>query len=303
MYLPFKAEKGHPKMGLRPLSLQSWLEIDEDFCAQLTLKSKLLSHCHDAVFAAIPDTQLAQKESLTLIVDHLLTRFPSIYQLTDDKRESLHNLKMQQTWQIADAKIAPLDLAARLVQEDLCLMQPSTEGYQLAAASVCFPLRWSLRDKVGQSMGKIHQRVPEYSQRLTRPVDNMFDRLKESSPGLRFNWTVVDSPDLRLLQSKQVTELNDAITPDNAGEMLWLRVERQTLRRLPVSRNILFTIRTFVYPLWQVTQQSEAADLAGAIAVLKPEMQVYKNLLPFRQALTGYLNSCIESTTQTKTAQ
>ena len=288
-------------MGLKPLSLQSWLEVDGDFHTQLILKAKLLSQCHDAVFAAIPGTQLAQKESLTLIVNYLLTHFPSIYQLTKDRRESLYNLKTQQTWQLTDAKIAPLDLAARLVQEDLCLMQPSVEGYRLAAASVCFPLRWRLQEKVGQPMRKIHQRVPEYPERLKCSVDNMFERLKVSSPGLRFNWTIVDSPELRLLQNKQMTEFNAAITAENAGERLWLRVERQTLRRLPASHNILFTIRTFVYPLWQVTQQLDAAaDLLKAIAVLKPEMQVYKNLLPFRQALMGYLTSCIKSTTQTK---
>lgn len=304
MYLPFKAERGHLKMGLKPLSLQSWLEIDEDFATQLTLKAALLSREHSAVFATVPGTQLAQKESLHLVIDHLLMYFPTVYQLMTDDKMHLNNLKTQQTWQLADPNIAPLDLAARLVQEDLCLMQPGAEGYQLAAASVCFPLRWSLREKVGQSIGQIHQRVPEYSQRLKHPVDNMFNRLKDLSPGLRFNWTVVDSPDLRLLQNKQMTEFNPAITAKNAGERLWLRVERQTLRRLPVSRNILFTIRTFVYPLWQVVQQFEAAaDLSKAILVLKPDMQVYKNLLPFRQALTDYLHSCIEAAAQTKTVQ
>lgn len=307
MYLPFKAESGHPKMGLKPLPLESWLEIDEYFSSQLALKSKLLSHCSQDVFVALPDTQLAQQESLQLIVDYLLEHFPAIYRAESDGRDRLHNWRTQQTWQLSGTTIAPLDLAARLVQEDLCLMQPaqlSTEspadlsidnGYRLAAASVCFPLRWSLCEKVGQSMGKIHQRVPEYSQRLTRPVDNMFNRLREDAPGLRFNWTVVDSPELRLLQDKQVTAFNSAVTAENAGEMLWLRVERQTLRRLPVSRSILFTIRTFIYPLSQVVQQPGAAgDLATAIEALKPELQVYKNLLPFRQALMSYLACCVE---------
>lgn len=213
---------------------------------------------------------------------------------------------------MADFAQAPLDLAARLVQEDLCLMlpdnqpneqpdkPPNKQGYRLAAASVCFPLRWSLKEKLGQPLCQIHQRVPDYPQQLTHHVDSMFDRLREDSPALRFNWSLVDSPELHLAQSKQITQFNPAINADNAGASLWLRVEKQTLRRLPVSRGILFTIRTFVYPLEKVTKSSTvAAELAQAVQLLKPEMQIYKNLLPFRPALMSYLDSRIRRQVET----
>ena len=36
---------------------------------------------------------------------------------------------------------------------------------------------------------------------------------------------------------------------DNAGQRLHLRVERQTLLRLPKSNAVLFTIRTYMNPL------------------------------------------------------
>ena len=36
---------------------------------------------------------------------------------------------------------------------------------------------------------------------------------------------------------------------DNAGQRLHLRVERQTLSRLPKSNAVLFTIRTYMDPL------------------------------------------------------
>jgi hypothetical protein len=38
----------------------------------------------------------------------------------------------------------------------------------------------------------------------------------------------------------------DPVTVDNAGERLHLRVERQTLSRLPRSNAVLFTIRTYM---------------------------------------------------------
>ncbi|MGB3296031.1 MAG: DUF3445 domain-containing protein [Phormidesmis sp.] len=290
MYLPFVAAKGRPKMGLKPLPLSTWIEIDEAFVAELSLKAALLTHHYEDVFAALPNTRSAQQEILQLLIEHLLEQFPAVYR---PLKAGIQNRKTRQTWQFSDFAEAPLDLAARLVQEDLCLMLPG-QGYHLAAASVCFPLRWSLRAKLGQPMRQIHQQVPDYPQRLADPVDGMFDRLRADFPGLRFNWTIVDSPELYLAQSKRNIQFNPEITARNAGEMLWLRVERQTLRRLPLSQGILFTIRTYVYPLVQVVQNPEnAADLLGAIAAFTPDMQIYKNLLPFNQALTGYLYSCM----------
>ena len=295
MYLPFVKSSDRLAMGLKPLPIQDWIEIDDAFTAELALKSALLAHCYQDIFVALSHTQAAQQEALQLISDHLLQHFPLIYQAQNKgTSRGIYNLKTEQSWNLADFAQAPLDLAARLVQEDLCLMLPG-EGYRLAAASVCFPLRWSLKEKLGQPLSQIHQRVPDYPQQLTRHVDNMFDRLKENSPALRFNWSLVDSPELHLAQDKQITQLNPVVNADNAGASLWLRVERQTLRRLPVSRGILFTIRTFVYSLEKVTERpTVAAELAQAVQRLKPEMQIYKNLLPFRAALMSYLDSRIK---------
>ena len=286
-YLPFMESRPHPVIGLKALTLENWLEIDAKFCAYLQCKAQLLSNRHADVFAALPGTRSVQAEVLDLLVDYLLTYAPELYKPVDN---GICNLKTGETWVFDTFADAPLDLAGRLVQEDLCLLLPGANGYVLAAASVCFPLRWSLQTKLGQPMGQIHQRVPTYAQKLEHPVDNVFTRLRESFPGVRFNWTIVDSPELFLEQDKLLTAFNDAITPDNAGQMLWLRVERQTIRRLPVSQGVLFTIRTHVYPLEQVIETPQiAAKLSQAVCSLRPEMQVYKNLRPFREALLGYL--------------
>ena len=287
MYLPFMETTKHPAMGLKPLSLENWIEIDEHFVADLNCKDELLSHRHRDVFVAMPDTQSAQMEVLQMLMTHLLAYFPSVYQ---PLKQGIYNLKTEQTFTVTEFADAHLDLAGRLVQEDFCLLMPGEGGYVLSAASVCFPLRWKLREKLGQPIGHIHKRVPGYSQKLERPVDNVFERLRDGFPALRFNWSIVDSPDLYLDQDKLVTAFNGAITVETAGQSLWLRVERQTLRRLPVSGAILFTIRTYIYPLEQVAADAiVASKLIHAIQSLMPDMQVYKNLLPFRQALLDYL--------------
>lgn len=290
IYLPFMTTSNHLSMGLKALSLPDWLDIDDMFAAQLAEKSRLLGDRHADVWASLPDTQSAQQEVLDLVSQHLLQYFPDLYHPLED---GLYNRVTRQQFSFSDFAHAPLDLAGRLVQEDLCLLLPGAEGYILSAASVCFPLRWCLRDKVGQPVDHIHQRVPGYAQTLANPVNKVFDRMRQEFPGVRFNWSLVDSPELFLDQNKHVTDFNPAITDNNAGHSLWLRVERQTLRRLPMSNGILFTIRTYIYPLEHITQVANvAAQLAQAVIALHPDMQVYKNLLPFREALLMYLNRC-----------
>ena len=83
----------------------------------------------------------------------------------------------------------PLITAARLVQEDLCLLRAGAEGYALAAAVVCFPSRWSLAEKAGKPLRAIHGPVPDYEAELTRPVDRFFDMLKPERPVWRANWS------------------------------------------------------------------------------------------------------------------
>ena len=60
------------------------------------------------------------------------------------------------------------------------------------------------------------------------------------------------------------------VTPENAGEMLFVRSERQTLRKLPATGAVVFTIGVYVAPLGSlspgnVTRIAEAGRLKVAV--------------------------------------
>ena len=278
IYLPFGDRT--LTLGLKPLKLADWIEIDDQFVPYLQRKTELLETNYSEVFASLPGTQIAQQEVLNLLLEHLLQQFPQQYDRTS---ESITTKATHQTWKITDFA-QPLDLAGRLVQEDLCLMQPSDRGYILAAASLYFPLRWRLLEKLGRSLMQIHQPVPEYSEELRNPVDRLFDRLKVDRPVSRSNWSIVDTPELHLGHQSHSDTAPLEHTP--SGESLWIRVERQTLRRLTQSCCILFTIRTYRYPLAILRNYPDSAiELSTIVQQLSPEMQRYKNLLPIRETL------------------
>jgi hypothetical protein len=85
--------------------------------------------------------------------------------------------------------------------------------------------------------------------------------------------------------------VNPAITPANAPDTVFLRVERQTLSVLERTGAVLFTIRTHVYPLRRVVAApGAAARLAEAVREMPAEMRLYKSFAPFRDALLAYLD-------------
>lgn len=277
IYLPFVEGDRTLALGLKPLKIEDWIEIDDQFTAYLQRKTELLETIHSEVFASLPNTQIAQQEVLDLLLNHLSQQFPELYDRTS---ESITIKATDQTWNLNEFE--PLDLAGRLVQEDFCLMQPSDRGYILAAASLCFPLRWRLLEKLGNPMMQIHQPVPNYPEQLGNSVDRLFDRLKVDRSVFRLNWSIVETPELYLGHLSHSNTATLELTPND----LWIRVERQSLRRLAQSNWILFTIRTYRYPLMLLKDYPESAiALLSIVQHLSPGMQLYKNLLPIREML------------------
>lgn len=225
---------------------------------------------------------------LDALLVHLLEYFPKYYH---HQGNQVINLLTQQVWNISDFVETPLELASRLVQEDLCLLRSSSEGYILAAGSVCLPFHWWFPDKLGNPIAQLHQRVPGYGEKLEHPVNNFFDRLRADYSGYRLNWAIQDTPNL-CLATHQPTELSDdPITTNNIGQKLWIRVERQTLRRFEKSNSILFTIRTYLYPLSILENYPAMAfGLLAEIQQMPFKMQHFKELTSIQEMLLDYLS-------------
>ncbi len=277
-------------MGLFPLELQDWIEPDERMVTELAEKERLLHERPYDVFAALPEAAEGAAETLALLAEHLPTRFPALY---TREGEVLHNLVTQQSWDLTQTELHPLDVAGRLVQEDLCLMKPleSSEAYCLVAASLCFPTRWRLSEKIGQPLNTIHAPIPGYEEQLASTMDRYFERIKTDKPVWRLNWGLIDDPALFQPTGHGRKGHNPDITPENAGEKIWLRMERQTLRRLPRSQDVLFTIRVYVRPLHDLANRPEqAAALAAAARALPEPMRLYKSLPPFLDAVLLWLD-------------
>ncbi len=303
-------------MGLITVSEAEWFEIDQRYQEEMRERRRLLDTLHPEVFGALPASDAARTEALALIVSALTSHHPDCF--TRD-RGLLRNQLTGETWDPKSRMAAgrppnmagmlagrcgsreavmdsgspldPLELAGRLVQEDLCVIQDSADGPIFTAGVLCFPSRWRLKEKLGKPLSLVHGPVPLYADRMARPVDRFMRHVKPGHIASRLNWSVLDDPTLFQPAGKWRVDRNAAITQENAGERLFLRVERQTLRRLPTSGAILFGIRVHVYGLGDVIDRpARAADLAGAVRSLPREIALYKSMLPIQDALLGWLD-------------
>jgi hypothetical protein len=289
VHLSFEPGPFRMAMGLIALPESELIELDDRYADEMAQRRVLLAEQHAEVFAAVPASDAARRDVLDLLADYLPARFPAWFTRSG---ALLHNRLTGETWDLAALPADPLAVAARLVQEDLCIVQPDAEGnILLTAGVVCFPSRWRLADKIGRPLPVVHEHVPFYAERLARPVDRFMAMVRPGRLAMRLNWSLLDDPALFQLGGKFREDHNAAITHANAGERLFVRVERQTLRRLPAGDAVLFTIRVHVYPLARIAERAEiAARLADAVRALPPETSHYKSLPRFRAALLAYLD-------------
>jgi hypothetical protein len=255
-------------MGTRAHDERDWLVVDERRDTELALKRRLLSERHDDVFAALPSCAPAADETLELVVDWLRRH--------DRPRPSAPS----------DEACHPLDHAGRLVQEDLCLMVPDDAGaVVLAGGSVCFPSHWRLVDKLGRPAAAIHAPVPHYDDELRDRVDRFLERLRPERSVQRRNLSVHNHDDL---YAPEPHESPASFTDDPTD--VWLRSERQTLRRLPRTGAVLFTIKTQQCRLVEVTDRPDLADrLAAKLAAIATDSRARGDEPPFPTWLPDWL--------------
>lgn len=171
-------------------------------------------------------------------------------------------------------------VAARTVWEDLCVCQADADGtYRLTAAAVAFPTDWRLSEKFGQPLDFIHRPIHGYAEQLSAGVNHFFATLKPDQIFGRANWFVMASDALRYLPDDDPATRFAHVTADNAGDTLFARCERQTLRRLPETGAVLFTIGVAVEPLANLP-----ADMVAFIAdalTAQPDGEHERRAAPF----------------------
>ena len=300
-HLPFTGDGSRLRMGLRPLDPHEWLEVDEDLGGFLAHKARILDERHDDVVAVVDDpdgrVRRACQELLDVLVGHLGSVHRSTHRRAGEVVEvhgGVGPVPVTPT-SLDRADLHPVDAAGRLVAEDWAVQLDGPAGWTLAAASVCSPTRWVLADKLGLPMAAVHAPVSGYREQLADPVDRFFDRLEVGAPRWRLNWNLTDCDDLYQPGGKYRTEPAEGLGADDVGDRVWLRVERQTLRRLPDSGAVVFGIRVHQDRLGLLARRPDVlARLAATIRTFPPGTLEHKSMGAFAPAVLTWIDARLD---------
>ncbi len=297
---PFASDEYEMTMNARA-GVASLVEVEPDkYHAQIALKESILASDPSYYFGCPPDAEPLAWEALELLLPDMARALPEHFALhTRGSRWTWTNrlLGALTTFEIGDAASLPrppLDWLGRQVQEDLILMAADAGGQAVCAAGhLCFASGWSLGDKIGQSFGAIHDAVPGFAEHIGLPSGLLMRRLKVGRPVERLNWTVHATDQLNLAPrlAAEWQKSRSEVTPENAGERCFLRLERQTLTRLPRTGGTLFTIHTYLHPMVEVREDpARARRLAAVLRRMPLATRDYKGLTSYIDALLAYLD-------------
>jgi hypothetical protein len=237
-------------IGLRPIASEAWLEGGE--ADPWRRKDPLLATHPEAVWAELPSSRPGQAEVLGLVRAAGVAVEPR-----DD--------------------LPPLIAAARAVPDDLCLMEKSGGEWRLTALSLSAGTFFTAAEVIGKPLAELHRPVPGFADRLLVRVVRIFDALPADTVLERRNWTVAATDALFAPDGAAVRARLAGIDPAAAGDALFVRVERQTLRRLPASGGLIFTIRIWRHSLAALrTEPARLAAFARAFRGASPAFAAYK---------------------------
>ena len=226
--LPYARGGGPLKMGLAKLDESEWLEPNPDLAAR-----EAAFDAHPEVVQLTPEAQAPGEELAGML-----------------------------------GVSGGLEGAARAHWEDMCLLTRSEgeETYRLAGAAVAFPTDWEPANKLGLPLAAMHAPIDNYAEQLAAPVDRFMLKLKPGAIYGRCNWFVAPTDALRWVCEPPERAFVH-VTAENAGKTLFVRSERQTLRRLPATGAMLFTIGVHVAPLGSLSP-ANVAFMADALATI-----------------------------------
>ncbi|KAJ5664461.1 hypothetical protein N7507_005192 [Penicillium longicatenatum] len=297
-YRPFRyGPKYFVTMGLRNLKFDEWIELDNHYLKFHADKAKRITERGEKCYGTAPEAMDGAIELLEELCDYLPERYPTMFQKTPT---GITNTITHETFNITQRPLPedPMATAARLIQDDIALMIEKPDGeYYLLAGAILLAGFWRLRDKFGMPLSEIHTSgsVPQYEEKLGKGMKNFFRRLKPEEPVLRNNYFIqVDdqlawSPSIGSEDAEEVSW--NTAEKNRAIEHHFFRSERQSLRRLPRSGAVVFTIRTYFEPITEIVKEDYVPGrLASAVRSWGDDVSRYKGKEKYQDVLLEYLD-------------
>ncbi|MCJ1229959.1 hypothetical protein MMC12_006630 [Toensbergia leucococca] len=296
-YRPFRHGPYHITMGLRTMKWDDWIELDNHYLKYHADKARRIEERGPKCCKTAPEAFDGAVELLEEFCDYLPQRYPSLYCKTP---AGMNNILTGESFDIIKRPLVedPMAMAARMVQDDLAIMFEKPDGqYYLLAGAILLAGFWRLEDKFGMPLSEIHTSgdVPGFKQKLEKGMMNFFRRVQPNGPVLRNNYFIQVDDELAWSHSIGDEDSDGAgwFTAEKNKTISnhYFRSERQSLRRLPRSGGVVFTIRTYFHPITEIAEQPYVPGrLASAVRSWGDDVSKYKGKERYQDVLLEFLD-------------
>ncbi|CAH2355188.1 hypothetical protein CLIB1423_22S01750 [[Candida] railenensis] len=303
-YRPFDGKRNHRvAMGTKDMTEtpEDWLLLENTYLKNIEFRKeattsypKNTTYVHDNI-----ETRGAVVEFYDKVVTFLCQRYPQYFTLDEEKGTVLNTITNEYLLSPTTSKEEDLILClAANIEEDFILLMKDDptdheEEYKLRASITGFPAGFDPSEGHNQPISFIHKPVPKYESRLKFSMAKFFNKLEPTDLSVRFNWSV------QMHKEKFALTNNHGYVGDKLVEMKYedidfenetfLRVERQIFTRLPKSRAVMMTVRTYLTPLPKVKKEGLAEELIQGIDGLPEDLAFYKKRPSWGEPVKRYL--------------
>ena len=285
--------------GPKGTVFEPMFDVDEHYLSEMHDRALVLNE-DPLRCQSLPHMTLAGWDLLELIMESKARDYPEWFELHKDG-QAWHwinrPLGIDQKFTFLDESTlpyGPMEYITRQSQGDFTLQDQRDENLWMDAGMVTTQADWSLDFDIGMGFHEWHAPVPRAHEM------GVFDRalkfllkLQHGAPVRRFNWTLTVDPllDTSPENYPKWGPMRADIRPENVGERMHLRVELQTLHRLPRSNSIAFAIRCYLIRFDDlVTIPKWGRRLHRVLRDIPDDLATYKGFLRNRNSLVQWLS-------------
>jgi hypothetical protein len=300
-YRPYRWSTADFQLGLRPIKATRWMLLEENYAATMREKRARMAEFPELYYGTLPCSIEAQHELRERVAAHLAADHPQHFRRSGS---TLHCLIDGAQHDLQDISMEPLQQLSRFIEEDFMLLQEIDGAQIITAASNAYSSSGRLVASVGKTVASAHQSVPQLNDKLGPRIDRMIGSIHADTPCERFNWQLTPLStkffphEAHAANAEAMRQVCDALrrNPERAEELLWIRVERQTLSRLPESRAVAFTLHTYSDPL--ASLRSDVESLRAILTLMRTyshERLEYSEMNFVRDSVITWLEATVDS--------
>lgn len=268
--------------ALQNLEPDWWLELESTYRSRISQRKSLYAQHGTNIVDAMPGSESACIELMEMVIQFLCVRYPNQFRY-DPSSKIFHNdiLKTR----VDTRNVQPLIFLLENVPEDFLIVQEDevTGLYHFRAGVSASAVGWNMSMKIGRPLHEVHGPVPFYKEKMQHSMDRYVDQaLSElrdllKPPARFFSKITCDKPIQRGSWGFEIGQPLYLQTDDPhwAGRShqdpnldinnVYLRVDWQTLRRLPKSQAIVFNFKALFTPITDFRKEAFIPHLVATV--------------------------------------